>query len=457
MTDSEQLYILLSRLPVCRCGLNDLQKAILEHLRTGRLESRRDLSIGVFLSVLASGGLGGYAGAPWWGTALLALIAGAVVAALWFYNRRLPKFRPNEIGVLISLRATGSQSTSPQVRLILESLHTQLRADASMAVDQSRIVVRVVPAHIDLIDHDAAQIVLEQTNGAYIVWAHGTAAPSRNGDGIQFWKIATRVRHAAMTVSNQRHFEQALHEVFELPPNYRVRYDDEIEDTQLVAQNFSLISKYQLGLASAASGRRNLAITLLSACVGDGRLRFQKRALHELAALHASYWLVDGRWPTPASDATVISAALIDAEHALAAESIYQAHALRASCLFLLGDRIAAERENESLKSTAAVLYRLNRAAFALADGNFDRAFLEYQRAKRKDFGGAAFRTAVASSAIPWLEDASLSMSENYLFGLAFLRSELGEQDLARAEFERCRPLIPPGNASDFVTRFLAR
>lgn len=394
----------------------------------------------------------------YFGAAPIDHVAGATLSTFvavghYFWIRRLPRFRPGDIGILISLNAYGSLAHQTETTAILESLSERLRTVAeSVAIPgPGRIRVRSLPSHVRLRSKEDADRLLPRCRAAYAIWATPTAGLAAGERAVDLNEVNFYVRHVEIEGPRYKAFVAELEQVHQPTRGYRVRNAHEIEDTRVVGNNLYLVARYQLGIASAANGWRDQAIELLSG-VADGDARFQRTAKSELANLLISYW-ADGRWPTPATPKPMLDQALSDAQAGVRYDARHPAgHALLACCLFLVGRRFDANTQNDLQKPFDENVWRMNRAAFALERNDFDDALRHYERAYRRGFGTTDdTRRALAESSLQWLYDAEEVYGTRFAFGVAYVNDRLKDRQMALLQYEAVLPLVPPGRARSFV------
>lgn len=392
----------------------------------------------------------------------ITLIVVVALVLFWSVNRRLPRFKKKgEIGVWVSVSWAGSETKREEVEGILDNLVRQLQNDAATALPASgpnKIVVRRLPRRIQIESRDDAERLVHTTRATFVLWADATVGKHRGERALALGQIKTVVRHRPLADSDhQRSFRADLHEVYEHVPG-TLRFENEVEDTKVVADNLAFVSKYQLGLATLVTGFRGVSISLLEASFGDGTYRFQKRARKVVAELRVSYWLMPGRWITPATPSDVVERALVDASAALAADpTAHSAYLLRASCHFSRRDIAGAERDAAQFRNSLPLEFHFYAAVFALHQQKFDTALIHYRRAKKMKFGGSPVIDAIRTTSLAWLGDAVDCLGPEYAFGLGFLNDELQDRIVAVGAYRLCLPLIPSETeAHRFVVSRLA-
>lgn len=391
-----------------------------------------------------------------WNVVVVAAGQAAVLAA-WLANRRLPHFKKNEIGMLVSVRHNGNGDAAAKSEQILVGLLNQLRSEAATALPDRggvRFRIRRLPNHIEIGGTEDGTRILERSRATYVTWANAATAGRARGESVlDLGQIRYCLRHATLEEQQNRSFTEALDDVHGLPAPYRVRFDNDVEDLKSVADRLALAAKYHIGLALAAGGWRDQAISLLEQCVGDRTLRLHHRARREVAALRASYWM-GPRWPTARTDRPTLEAARDDAIAALAMDHDCSfAYQVRANAEFLLGNLPEASRANDLHKRFSEVSFHVNRAVFDLDRGRFDEALAHYQRAKRLHFGRTPSEIeGLRRTAVNWLCDAVEVRGNNFNFGLAFMSDYLGDTQLA---LEAYSEVLPSLDGFSTVTAFV--
>lgn len=392
---------------------------------------------------------------PW--TLVAGLALEIVVICVWIRSRRLPKFSPNEIGVMFAFSCAGSiDPDSHDIKGTLDRLLRQIRDVAADlgAASGPRIRIESVPGHIVILSTQHAKEVLEGSNAVLLVWAQCSTGALNGRRQIDFDKIHFALRHRTLPEDVQPRFQAGLALIDLIDPKHRIRLDNDLIDVREVSASLALVSHYQIGLALAVSGQVKPATNLLEAALKlpSGSERFHKIVSEVCGAIYLAHWRLE--WPTPATIASQVREALGGAERAIQLDPRNApAWMLKASCHLIIGDEAAAFAANEQAKRVAGSVNRsallLNDAAFCIFRGDMDGALRHYLAASRKGLDFDAVRSASS-----WLDDASEHLDPRFVFGSAIL-NELELDPIRARELFRCSlvHLDPRSNAYNYAAR----
>ncbi|MEI7925075.1 MAG: hypothetical protein WCI61_02620 [Chloroflexota bacterium] len=288
-----------------------------------------------------------------------------------------------------------------------------------------------------------------------IIWARVEAGTRASRSGLDFRGVQTIVRHNRLSSAARPKFRAELPQVWDAQPSRTISLDNDIDDTRLIVEHLSLVAKYQVGLAAAASGWRDVGLPLLRTAMGEGkaRLPYQKAARSAFAQLQVLPWQME--WPLPGASTERLTEGRDAASTAV--EMCHDSVAARlvlANVLFLLGDIRGASNQNDLVKpylrENEAIFY-LNRAAFALAREQFDEAVANYRRAVATPFDPVS-----AASASRWLEAAVNEIGIQFELGLAVLNDYFMDRALAADLYTKTLVWLPPGKARAWVSGRIA-
>ncbi|MEZ4554436.1 MAG: hypothetical protein R3B59_11100 [Dehalococcoidia bacterium] len=375
-------------------------------------------------------------------------LAGSVTVALvWWLQRRPPKFKSNEIGILVSFRCSGTMAERNEVRAALDALVDLLHADAqSHDLAPLTMVVRKLPYHVRVDSAETAGTIALRSRSVCVIWSQGTAGSVAGDPTIDLGRIGFFVRHRELAAQTQEALRSDLQLVHTADRNYRVSLKNDVIELPLVGNNLAAISKYQIGLALAVSGIRNPAITLLTESLElDTReLPHKKVARRVLSVLRIAPWA--SQLPLPGDATEEVTTALREAETAIRIDPQNgAAYSVLISARFLLGDLRGAMAANGILKGLLREklpsAFLLNQAVFRLQNKQFDSALVSYRQARKR---GVPYQTA--GEAILWLERAAEALDPVFAFGAAVLNDDYFDPERAVALYQACLCLLPAGS-----------
>jgi tetratricopeptide (TPR) repeat protein len=191
---------------------------------------------------------------PAWGISVGALWIATFLA--WHHMRAMPKFKANQIGILVSLQSMHQDSETQKVLL---SLYRRLLADEK---DLPGIVVQRLPSNHAIENGQHALELLTKSHGILAVWCLAQSGRVQGRETVQIERINFTVRHPPLP--RQQHIELAKTLALALVGRkWSIAKENDIIDTAVVAGNLSEVSSYNLGLALLVGNEPSRAIPLL--------------------------------------------------------------------------------------------------------------------------------------------------------------------------------------------------
>lgn len=369
--------------------------------------------------------------------------------ATWYWNRRLPRFRRGEIGIIVSITWSGSLQGDPRVRGVIDRLVATLRLEADrMSQLPAGLSVRV----IELTEHHAMRSDadlrrrLNETGATFGVWCDGAAGHIGGNPGVIWPEVHFGLRHRPLNAKEAAEFERHVELVVIEPRQYQILFSNDVADSGVVGRNLATVARYQIGLALAANGLRQPAIMMLKLCSNssqDETARYRRAARELICFLLCAKWIPQsGEWLTYEHDSAILATVLCDANEARSWDP--QSHipyALSASINLLLGRPEDARYNNALMKARIPTsqhyLYHINDAAIKLYSSDFDGALDSYQRLKR---GMKVPDPVLLKSGLEWLYSAVDHVGDRFSFGLAYLNDFFFDETVAASQYIAALP-----------------
>lgn len=249
---------------------------------------------------------------------LAVFVAVLAVLSLWLWARRIPTFKPNEVGILVALSAQG-RLDPVEVRRVLDSLADRLSEESAQVNRSKRVVtVRRLRGGCVVADGTRARRLLEQSGASLVIHAVGTSGAVNGDPAVQFDRLSLTTRHRRMRGEALKEFQTSVGLVLAPLQVQRIRLTNDIIDINAVSQRIGTAAKYVLAMALASQGAANPAVSLLEDVISDSQplLPWQRRAREVAAALYIAPWSTE-RWLVPGDAIADVTEALLAAQRAL--------------------------------------------------------------------------------------------------------------------------------------------
>lgn len=162
---------------------------------------------------------------------------------LWFSNRRCPKFKSDENGVLFAFNKIDKETEK-----ILDTLYKKVISDIGSKNFQSRIKVNVLPANISILNTETAKKVREKSKAKVLIWGNAESSTINNEKKnlILDKNIFFTYEHRLGYKDGIKFFNQNISNVI-LRRNWNVDSSEQKIGRDHISENISDISLYLIG------------------------------------------------------------------------------------------------------------------------------------------------------------------------------------------------------------------
>jgi len=181
------------------------------------------------------------------------------IALFWTWLRRLPKFKPNQVGIVL-----GIDSDSDATNEVLKKIGGRIKKLAGDYHLTDEVIIKTLPPNRNPKTDAEAIRCQERTNAALVVWGYTASGRIKGRDRIEFRTISFVFKHRPLTEEQIPSFSQDMSLCF-LGKSWCIDEERELIDVNKISDNLLETSLYLLASSFLISKKFEQARVLYTA------------------------------------------------------------------------------------------------------------------------------------------------------------------------------------------------
>lgn len=195
-----------------------------------------------------------------------AVVGTAIGYLLWWASCRIPRNKPNTIGVALAIRTeTHEERKRVRADFIQEIASCLSRNEASQAFNVYEIPGYLAP---DINDNQSAIEFLQESHCHLLIWGSIRTRKKRNNETYSL-KLEGAVTHTIVEMERSKALATEMR--LAIPQKTEISLANELRGFESTSQTISLAARYIVALAAAISGDWKFSKTLLLELGSSGR------------------------------------------------------------------------------------------------------------------------------------------------------------------------------------------